>query len=225
VSPRVPSLPPRGSSGLFVAFEGPEGAGKSTQLLRLAARLQADGLDPVVTREPGGTPAADRIRDVILAADLRVDPLAEFLLYAASRAQHVREVIAPALAEGRIVLTDRFAAASVAYQGYGRGIDIEFVRSLNARVTEGLSPDLTLLFDLDPGIGLARVHERGSPDRLEGADLAFHLRVREGFLAQAAAEPARWLVLDAEDGPGALEGAVWDAVAPLLPERVPSDAR
>lgn len=205
--------------GLFVAFEGPEGGGKSTQLLRLAARLQTDGLDPIVTREPGGTPAADRIRDVILDAELRVDPLTELLLYAASRAQHVREVIAPALEDGRIVLTDRFAAASVAYQGYGRGIDLAFVRSLNERVTDGLAPDLTLLFDLDPEVGLARVHERGTLDRLEGADVAFHVRVREGFLAQAEADPERWLVLDAGDGPGALESQVWDAIAPLLPSR------
>jgi dTMP kinase len=207
------------AAGLFVAFEGPEGAGKSTQLLRLAARLQTDAWDPIVTREPGGTPAADRIRDVILDAALRVDPLTELLLYAASRAQHVREVIAPALDDGRIVLTDRFTAASVAYQGYGRGIDLAFVRSLNERVTDGLAPDLTLLFDLDPTVGLARVHERGALDRLEGADVAFHVRVREGFLAQAEADPERWLVLDAADGPGALESQVWDAIAPLLPGR------
>jgi dTMP kinase len=199
--------------GLFVAFEGPEGAGKSTQLLRLATRLRADGFDPLVTREPGGTPAADRIRDVILDADLRVDPLTEFLLYAASRAQHVVEVIEPALAAGRIVLTDRFTAASVAYQGFGRGIDVAFVRSLNARVTHGLTPDLTLLFDLDPEVGLARVHERGAPDRLEAADLDFHHRVREGFLAQAQDDPEGWLVLDAGEGPGPVEQAVWDAVS------------
>jgi dTMP kinase len=209
--------------GLFIAFEGPEGAGKSTQLLRLATRLQTDGLDPIVTREPGGTPAADRIRDVILDADLRVDPLTEFLLYAASRSQHVSEVIAPALASDRIVLTDRFAAASVAYQGHGRGLDVAFVRSLNDRVTGGVVPDLTLLFDLDPRVGLARVHERGAPDRLEGADLAFHQRVREGYLAQAEADPDRWLVLDADEGPGALETAVWDAVAALLPVRPQGD--
>jgi dTMP kinase len=202
--------------GLFVAFEGPEGAGKSTQLLRLATRLRADGFDPLVTREPGGTPAADRIRDVILDADLRVDPLTEFLLYAASRAQHVVEVIEPALVAGRIVLTDRFTAASVAYQGFGRGIDVVFVRSLNARVTRGLTPDLTLLFDLDPEVGLARVHERGTPDRLEAADLDFHHRVREGFLAQAQDDPEGWLVLDASEGPGPVEQAVWDAVSERL---------
>lgn len=213
------------STGLFVSFEGPEGAGKSTQLLRLATRLRAAGHDAVVTREPGGTPAADRIRDVILDASLRVDALTEFLLYAASRAQHVVEVIAPALDDGRVVLTDRFTAASVAYQGFGRGLDVDFVRSLNDRAASGLTPDLTLLFDLPPEVGLARVRERGAPDRLEGADLDFHRRVRDGFLTQAAENPERWLVLDASEGPGALEAAVWEAVAPLVPRpRVGRDA-
>ncbi len=184
--------------------------------MRLATRLRTDGYVPIVTREPGGTPAADRIRDVILDPELRIEPLTEFLLYSASRAQHVREVIAPALADGRIVLTDRFTGASVAYQGYGRGLDVEFVRSLNARAADGLEPDRTLLFDLDPTVGLARVNARGTPDRLEAADLDFHERVRAGFLAQAA-EHDSWLRFDAGDGPGALEEAVWSAVAPLLP--------
>lgn len=203
--------------GLFIAFEGPEGAGKSTQLLRLATRLRAGGLDPVVTREPGGTPSADRIRDVILDPELRVDPLTEFLLYAASRAQHVLEVVAPALASDRIVLTDRFTAASIAYQGHGRGLDLDFVAALNDRVTGGIVPDLTILFDLDPEVGLARVLERGSLDRLEASDMDFHRRVRSGFRAQATAGGDRWLLLDAADGPGPLEEAVWEAVAPRLP--------
>lgn len=206
-------------SHLFVAFEGPEGAGKSTQLLRLATRLRSEGYDPVVTREPGGTPAADRIRDVILDASLTIDALTEFLLYAASRAQHVREVVEPARTSGRVVLTDRYAAASVAYQGYGRGLDLAFVRDLNHRTTLGIAPDLTLLFDLDPRVGLERVRERGATDRLENADLAFHERVRAGFLAEAEAGGDRWLVLDATLGPGALEEAVWEAVAPHLPPR------
>jgi dTMP kinase len=203
--------------GLFVAFEGPEGAGKSTQLVRLAARLRTDGHDPLVTREPGGTPAGDQIREVILAPDLRVDPLTEFLLYSASRAQHVAEVIEPALAAGRVVLTDRYTAASVAYQGHGRGIDLAFVHDLNHRVTHGIAPELTVLFDLEPELGLQRVHERGASDRLENADLDFHHRVREGFLSQAAAAPDRWLVLDASLGPGALETSVWEAVVGRLP--------
>jgi dTMP kinase len=208
--------------GPFIAFEGPEGAGKSTQILRLAARLRAQDLDPVVTREPGGTPAADRIRSVILDGTLRIDPLTEFLLYSASRAQHVSEVIAPALAAGRAVLTDRFTAASVAYQGYGRGLDLDFVTSLNARAAHALVPDITLLFDVTPEVGLARVRSRGHLDRLEAADVDFHRRVRRGFLAQAEADPARWHVLDAEAGPGVLEAAVWQAVAPLLSIAAPT---
>ena len=202
--------------GRFVVFEGPEGAGKSTQVARLAARLRATGFDPVVTREPGGTPAGDRIRSVLLDADLRVDAATEFLLYAAARAQHVSEVIGPALAAGRIVLSDRFAAASVAYQGYGRGLDLDWVHDVNARVTAGLRPDIVVLLDLDPSVGLTRAAARGRPDRLEAAELAFHLRVRDGFREQARAEPERWRTFDATTSAAALESLVWRAVAPAL---------
>lgn len=202
--------------GRFIVFEGPEGAGKSTQIARLAARLRAGGHDPLVTREPGGTPAGDRIRAVLLDPDLRVDAATEFLLYAAARAQHVSEVIGPALAEGRIVLSDRFAAASVAYQGYGRGLDLEWIHDVNARVTVGLRPDLVVLLDLEPSVGLTRVAARGRPDRLEVAELAFHLRVRDGFTALAAADPDRWRVFDASSPAATLEAQVWRAVAPVL---------
>lgn len=203
-------------AGRFVVFEGPEGAGKSTQVARLAARLRAAGLDPVVTREPGGTPAGDRIRGVLLDPDLRVDAATEFLLYAAARAQHVSEVIGPALAAGRIVLSDRFAAASVAYQGYGRGLDLDWVHDVNARVTAGLRPDVVVLLDLEPSVGLARAAARGRPDRLEAAELAFHLRVRDGFREQARAEPERWRTFDATTSAVELESLVWRAVAPAL---------
>lgn len=203
-------------AGRFVVFEGPEGAGKSTQIARLAARLRATGHDPVVTREPGGTPTGDRIRGVLLDPDLRVDAATEFLLYAAARAQHVSEVIGPALAAGRIVLSDRFSAASVAYQGHGRGLDLGWIRDVNARVTAGLDPDLVVLLDLEPSVGLARVAARGRPDRLEGAALDFHLRVRAGFLALADADPRRWRVFDAGEAAATLETRVWRAVAPIL---------
>ncbi|MBW6454271.1 MAG: dTMP kinase [Trueperaceae bacterium] len=205
--------------GRFIVFEGPEGAGKSTQIARLAARLRADGHDPVVTREPGGTPAGDRIRSVLLDPDLRVDAATEFLLYAAARAQHVSEVIGPALAAGRVVLSDRFAAASVAYQGYGRGLDLDWIHDVNARVTAGLRPDLIVLLDLEPSVGLTRVAARGLPDRLEVAELAFHLRVRDGFAALAAAEPDRWRVFDAREPAATLEAQLWRAVAPVLEVR------
>jgi dTMP kinase len=207
---------PTRSSGLFVAFEGPEGAGKSSQILRLAQRLRAEGFDPVVTREPGGSPAGDRVRALLLDPSLTLDPLSELLLYAAGRAQHVAELIAPALAAGRLVLTDRFSAATVAYQGYGRQLDLAFVEALNERVTLGHRPDLTVLLDLPPQVGLARVAARGAADRLERAALDFHRRVREGFLAQAAAAPERWTVVDAGRDPEAVAQAVWAAVTKPL---------
>lgn len=200
----------------FVVFEGPEGAGKSTQVALLATRLRAAGVDPLTTREPGGTPMGDRVRAVLLDPDLRVDPLAEFLLYAAARAQHVAEVIAPALAAGRPVLSDRFAAASVAYQAFGRGLDRHWVEEVNARAVGDCTPDRVVLLDLDPEVGLARAAARGRPDRLEAADLGFHRRARAGFRAQADAEPLRWQVLDATRSPEALAEQVWDAVADLF---------
>lgn len=183
---------------LFVTFEGPEGAGKSTQLARLAGWLEAEGRAHVVTREPGGTPLGTRVRDVLLDPALSIDPLPEFLLYSASRAQLVRGVIRPALARGEVVLCDRYADSSLAYQGAGRGLAPAFLADLTREVTGGLTPDLTVLLDLDPAVGLARAARRGQPDRLEQADLGFHRRVRQGFLDLAAGERGRFLVLDAD---------------------------
>jgi dTMP kinase len=194
----------------LVVFEGPEGAGKSTQVSLFAERLRRAGVPLTVTREPGGTPTGDAIRELLLHADVAIDPLVEFLLYSASRAQHVLEVIRPALGRGEVVLSDRYAGASVAYQGYGRGLDLAFVNDLNRRATGGLRPDLTVLLDLDPEVGLQRVAGRGAEDRLEREALAFHQRVREGFLAQAEADPS-WLVIDAGAAPEAVAGAVWKA--------------
>lgn len=204
------------AAGRFVVFEGPEGAGKSTQVARLAARLRASGLQPVVTREPGGTAAGDRIRSLLLDDGPRIDPATEYLLYAAARAQHVAEVIGPALAEGRIVVSDRFGAASLAYQGYGRGLELDWIRDVNARVTAGIVPDAVVLLDLDPTLGLTRAAARGRPDRLETAELAFHLKVRRGFQELARAEPDRWHVFDATAAPATLESQIWRAVAPVL---------
>lgn len=200
---------------LFIAFEGPEGAGKSTQIQRLASRLEQTGYQVTVTREPGGTPTGDRIRDILLNTDLDITPMSEFLLYASARAQHVQEVIAPAIQNGRIVLCDRFAASSVAYQGYGRGLDPTWVASVNDAATQGFMPDCTLLLDIDPEVGLARVARRGQADRLERADLSFHTRVREGFLSLAHHDGS-WFVLDADTDADSLTEQIWDAVAPLL---------
>jgi dTMP kinase len=199
------------AEGLFIAFEGPEGSGKSTQIRLLRQKLCEEGLEPVVTREPGGTPASDAIRAVLLDPDLSINPLSEFLLYSASRSQHVEEVIAPALQAGRLVISDRFAGASVAYQGYGRGLELSFIHDLTARVTGSIRPHLTILLDLDPAEGLARVAARGQKDRLERADLSFHQRVRTGFLEIARAD-ASWVVLDATQSVYKLSNAVWDAV-------------
>lgn len=201
--------------GFFIAVEGPEGAGKSTQLRRLAARLRREGVAPLMSKEPGGTPVGERVRDVVLDPDLSIGPLSEFLLYSASRAQLVESVLRPALAAGRLVLCDRFTGASVAYQGYGRGLPHETVQMFNAVATGGLEPHLTLLFDLEPEVGLARVAKRGHKDRLEQADLAFHRRVRAGFLAQAARTPS-WRVFDATLSEETLHEQVWGVVKPQL---------
>ncbi len=210
--------------GRFVVFEGPEGAGKSSQLQLLKERLAAAGREPLFTREPGGTPLGEAIRTVVLDPLLKVDPLAEFLLYSAARAQHVTDVIAPALAAGSDVVCDRFTAASVAYQGYGRGLELQLVESLNRRVTNGLTADLTVLLDIDSELGLSRASGRAVHDRLEAAGLDFHRRVREGFVAQARAQvDGRWVSIDANTDPERLAAAVWKVVSPLLAPQAVSE--
>lgn len=201
--------------GRFIVFEGPEGAGKSTQLARLKSHLQRLGRAPLLTREPGGTPAGEAVRRVLLDPDLHIAPLPEFLLYSAARAQHVTEVIEPALARGQDVISDRFTGASVAYQGYGRGLDLDLVQDLNATATGGLKPDRTLLLDLDPRSGLERAAARAEHDRLEAAGLEFHQRTRQGFLAQAQADPS-WVVIDASANEESVWSAVWSALEGLL---------
>lgn len=201
---------------LFISFEGPEGAGKSTQVARLSARLAEAGVAHLTTREPGGTPLGTRVREVVLDPGLSIHPLAEFLLYSASRAQLVRSVVRPALDRGEVVLCDRYADSSLAYQGFGRGLDGDLLEGLTREVTGNLTPDLTVLLDLDPAMGLARAASRGQPDRLERADLAFHVRVRAGFRALATRDPARFLVLDAARDASALADDVWRAVEERL---------
>jgi dTMP kinase len=192
-------------SGIFIAFEGIEGSGKSTQLKKLQAQIRASGTNCVATKEPGGTPLADRVRAILLdPSEEGMDPLTELLLYAASRRQHVVEVIRPALEASAVVLTDRFADATLAYQGFGRTIELDRLRWLNEWVTGGLVPDLTLVFDLSETVGLERARARNlesddrmNEGRLEGEDLKFHRRVREGYLSLAEAEPKRFAVIDA----------------------------
>lgn len=186
--------------GWFITVEGPEGAGKTTQAARLAAHLERRGLDVLQTREPGGTWLGERLRELLLARTApgaSVDPLADAFLFNAARRQLVVEVIEPALAAGRTVLCARFADSTLAYQGYGAGVPLDRLRALEAAATGGRSPDLTILLDVPPEIGIARK----APDdvtRFEADyDLAFHRRVRDGFLALAAEAPGRFVVVDA----------------------------
>ena len=183
------------AGGCFIAFEGGEGAGKSTQERLLAESLSVAGIDVVRTREPGGTPAGEAIRTVVLSPQYNgLDERAEALLFAASRGEHVARVIRPALARGAAVICDRYLDSSVAYQGYGRDLGPQRIRDLSLWATQDLVPDLTVLLDIDPVQGLARVSD---PDRLEAEPLSYHQRVRQGFLEIAEMDPTRYLVLDA----------------------------
>lgn len=182
----------------FIAFEGPEGGGKSTQLRAVAAALRAAGVAVTTTREPGGTAIGEQIRAVLLGTENRA-MLAETetLLLLAARAQHAAEVIVPALGRGDTVLCDRFVGATYAYQGYGRGLNLALLQQLQGFAVGSLVPDLTLLYDLPEDIGLARRRSAGEVNRLDAADAAFHRRVRAGYLALATADPRGWVVLDA----------------------------
>ncbi|KFE55740.1 dTMP kinase [Pseudomonas syringae] len=185
-------------TGLFITLEGPEGAGKSTNREYLAARLRAEGIDVVLTREPGGTPLAERIRDLLLApSDESMAADTELLLVFAARAQHLAQVIRPALARGAIVLCDRFTDATYAYQGGGRGLSQERIAVLEDFVQGQLRPDLTLVFDLPVEIGLARASARGQLDRFEQEGRAFFEAVRSTYLNRAKAAPARYRLVDA----------------------------
>lgn len=197
---------------MFIVFEGPEGAGKSTQIQNLAKHLENAGHKLLVTKEPGGTPAGDAIRSTLLNPDLEINPLSEFLLYSASRAQLVQDVLIPALTEEKSVLCDRYYASSLAYQGYGRGLSLDFLKDISEKATQGLNPDITLLLDIEPEQGLKRVAARGAKDRLEQADLAFHKRLRHGFL-ELAKEMPNWYVLNADQPVESLEKEIWEIVS------------
>ena len=207
--------------GLFITLEGPEGAGKSTQLPRLCTWLEGQGRPVVATRNPGGTAIGRQIRQVLLdPANKAMVPMAELMLYAADRAQHVEEVVRPALASGAVVLCDRFGDSTLAYQGYGRGLDLTLLRALNEMASGGLRPDLTLLLDLPSEVGLARVAASRAIDRLEDEAIAFHHRLREGYRALAAEEPDRFVVVDATQDPERVQAQLQEAVGKLLATRV-----
>ncbi len=190
--------------GFFLAVEGIEGSGKTTQVARLEQRIRSGGGNVIVTKEPGGTATGNRIRAILLdPQEEGMDPLTELFLYAASRRQHVVELIRPALERGAVVLCDRFTDATLAYQGFGRLLDLDRLRQLNDWATDGIRPTLTLILDLPESVGLDRAKERNAAEdlqresRLEGEDLRFHRRVREGYLTLAEARPDRYAVVDA----------------------------
>ncbi|MEK7682614.1 MAG: dTMP kinase [Chloroflexota bacterium] len=201
----------------FISIEGPDGSGKSTQARLLADHLKDQRHDVLFTREPGGTEIGDQIRRVIMSLDnKRMSPQAEFLLFSASRAQLVREVIQPKLAGGGVVVCDRFYDSSLAYQGYGHQLNLDQLRSVTQFVTGGLVPDLTLLLDLPSEAGLERRKIAGRWNRLDDYDLAFHKRVRDGYLRLAQADPERWVVIDATRSEEEIQGRMREAVLPRL---------
>lgn len=210
-------------SGTFISFEGIDGSGKTTQLRRLENDLRARGLDVLATREPGGTPLGIRLRAALLDAREQVDPLAELLLYAADRAQHVRALVQPALEAGRIVLTDRYADATVAYQGAGRGFSPQLIAEVIRLATGGLMPDITLVFDLPVQTGTLRTrrraHQTQEEDRLDAEDSAFHELVRKAYLQLAAAEPERVRVIDAGGSIDETHARMMKIMLPFLRER------
>jgi dTMP kinase len=202
--------------GLFITFEGGEGCGKSTQSRLLLKKLEQQNVPVVLTHEPGGTALGNEVRKTLKRTrDSSISPQAELFLLAASRAQLVAEVIRPALEEGKVVLCDRFTHSTMVYQGYGRGLDFTAINMVNNMATGYLNPDLIILLDISPEQGLAR--KQSLQDRFELEDLSFHRRVREGYLKMAAAEPDRWLVIDASLPKGKIAGIIWDMVSQLLP--------
>ncbi|MBQ4199681.1 MAG: dTMP kinase [Kiritimatiellae bacterium] len=204
--------------GKFISFEGPEGGGKSTHAAALADALRAEGKIVLLTREPGGTRLAELIR-ALVREELEDPPVtrSEVLLFLAARAQLVANAIKPALARGEWVICDRFADSTFAYQGYGRGIDVQLLKDLNEFATEGLVPDMTILLDVPPEVSRERIAERQkatatSADRIEAAGEAFHRRLRDGFLALAKAEPERFAVIDSSGAPADVDKAILEAV-------------
>ena len=201
--------------GFLITLEGGDGCGKTTQSRLLADRLRAEGRPVLHTREPGGTDFAEALREIILSPAFKIHPVTEIFLYEASRAQHTEEVIRPALAENKTVVCERYADATVAYQGYGRGLDLKMVQALNAAATSGLAPDLTIYLDLPLKEAARRMADK-KKDRLESEGEGFHARVRKGYLAIAKKEPRRFKVISSAGSVEAVGEAVWRAVQAKL---------
>lgn len=209
--------------GFFITFEGIEGCGKSTQVRLLSEALKGEGVTCVVTREPGGTSIGGKIREILLNPDHKgMAPEAELLLYAADRAQHVREVIKPAIDTGKVVICDRFTDATLAYQGFGRGLDMALIHELNRIASLGIRPDLTLLLDCPVETGIGRALERNSKnshirdDRFEREAMAFHQKVRDGYMDIVKSEPDRVKVIDASKDVEAMQNEIWEIVSQRL---------
>ncbi len=207
---------------MFITLEGPEGSGKTSHLPDLADFLREDGWKVLTTREPGGTAIGDQVRQVLMRIDnTAMNPRAETLLFLAARAQLVDEVIRPALAEGSVVISDRYGDSTLAYQGYGHGNDLAIIRQMLAFATGGLIPDLTVLLDVDPAIGLRRKKTVGEWNRLDAYELEFHRRVRAGYLELVREDPARWVVLDASQPREMVQSALRQVIlARLTPPSV-----
>lgn len=201
--------------GVLITFEGVEGSGKSTQMRRLERWLRREGYRPEITREPDGTALGMAVRRLFERPGVKPQPLAEVFLFMAARHQHVAERVRPWLRAGRVVLCDRYTDATVAYQGYGRGVDAQLIRELNVQATGGVLPDLTLLFDLDPALGFRRIGARRL-DHFEREKLAFHRRVRRGYLELMRADPKRVRRVDASADPAAVERRVRAIVGEFL---------
>ena len=209
-------------TGAFITFEGIDGCGKSTQLRLLASELRVRGLNVVTTREPGGTPLGQKLRTALLDVQEQVDPVTELLVFAADRAQHVRKHLLPALEENQVVMSDRYADATVAYQGAGRGFDLGLIGEITQLATGGLKPDLTLLFDLSVAESAMRTRRRVESkysDRLDIEDAEFHTRVRNAYLEIAKAEPDRVRIIDARRSVQETHEAAMNIVMPFLKER------
>ena len=201
--------------GLFVVFEGVDGSGKTTQSEALRRRLDNAGYRTKLVREPGGTPTGEHIREWLATGD-QITPIAELFLFSAARAALVESVVRPSIESGEVVICDRYTYSTVAYQGYGRGLDLGLIRYLSEAATENLLPDLVVLLDIPPERGFERIGN-ACLDRIENETAEFHQAVRRGFIEQAASDPDRWVVLDGNESALSLEAAVWDCVSKILP--------
>ena len=215
----------RHNRGIFITFEGIEGSGKSTLLYNVAAALRRSGLDPVMTREPGGTSLGVALRKVLLNPEMeKISSMAELMLFAADRAQHVEQVILPAIEAGQIVLCDRYSDATIAYQGHGRGLPVEDIKAVDNQARRGTTPHMTVLLDLPVKTGLLRARTRNdeasdnSESRIDEEEVAFHNRVAEGYLMLAKSQPERFLVLDAREKPEQLEERVMIEIRSRFPD-------